>query len=98
MVTTYRPGAIRSAGKLYSPLSLLTTVVAIVEPSFLRLTRTPSIRPSWADDTVPLSACADAPVDAATIAPRLTPTTSQKCLLIVFSRLDLAVLSHVWPT
>jgi hypothetical protein len=65
-------------------------VVAIVEPSFLRLTRTPSIRPSWADDTVPLSACADAAVDVATIAPRLTPTTSQKCLFIVFSRLELA--------
>ena len=83
----YRPGSIRSAGKLYSPLSLVTTVAAMVEPSFLTLTRTPSIRPSWAEETFPLSAWAEAPVDPTSAAPRLTPTTSQKYLLIISSQI-----------
>src|SRR6202043_4268897 len=51
-------GGTRSAGKLNCPLSLLTTVVVMVEPSFLALTSTPSIAPSSVDETWPLSAAA----------------------------------------
>src|ERR1700704_429074 len=48
---------------MYWPLSLLTTVVVTDEPSFLALTSTPSIKPSSAEETCPLSvACAEAPI------------------------------------
>src|SRR6476660_8407621 len=56
MVMVYFPGVSRSAGKLNWPLSLLTTVVVTLEPSFRALTRTPSIAPSSAEETWPLSA------------------------------------------
>src|SRR5262245_41750759 len=55
MVMLYLPGSSLPDGKLNSPLSFVTTVWVTVEPSFLALTRTPSIMPSSADDTLPES-------------------------------------------
>ena len=54
----YLPGSSLPAGKLNWPLSFDTTVVVMVEPSFLALTSTPSIMPSSAEETWPLSVCA----------------------------------------
>src|SRR5262245_40839912 len=53
MAMLYLPGSRRPAGKLNSPLAFDTTVVVMVAPSFLALTRTPSIRPSASDETLP---------------------------------------------
>src|SRR5262245_47472958 len=96
MVIVYLPASSLPAGKLNSPFSLVTTVWVMVEPSFLALTRTPSIRPSSAEDTLPLSgepvcACAT----AAHRAPlRLTHVTSNNVLSrIVSSRIGLGVQS-----
>src|SRR6266446_3576193 len=76
----------RSAGKRNSPLALLTTVVVTVEPSFLALTRTPSISPSSAEDTLPLRVCAFAPI---VVRPASSPAklTVTKSLLDVISAL-----------
>src|SRR5215510_12697997 len=57
----------RPLGKLYSPLSLVTTVVVMVEPSFFTLTRTPSIVGSSVEETLPVRICAWALVNAATL-------------------------------
>src|SRR6266545_3537310 len=50
----------------------------MVEPSCLTLTSTPSMAPSCADDTVPLSAtvCACAPITAMINAAKLTPAVN----------------------
>src|SRR5260370_16906145 len=76
----------RSAGKRNSPLVLLTTVVVTVEPSFLALTRTPSISPSSAEDTLPLRVCAFAPI---VVRPASSPAklTVAKSLLDIISSL-----------
>src|SRR5262245_46633648 len=58
MLMLYLPGSSRPAGKLNWPLSFDTTVVVMVEPSFLALTSTPSIMSSSAEETWPLSVCA----------------------------------------
>jgi hypothetical protein len=77
----------RSAGKRNSPLALLTTVVVMVEPSFLALMRTPSITPSSAEETLPLkeAVCAFAPI---AVKPANNPTklTVVKNLLDVILR------------
>src|SRR6266478_5742301 len=52
----YLPGGRRSAGKAKLPFSSLTTVTATVVPSFLALTRTPSMLPSSAEETTPVRA------------------------------------------
>src|SRR5262249_25134887 len=67
IVIVYLPASMRPLGKLYSPLSLLTTVVVMVEPSFFTLTRTPSIAGSSAEETLPVRICACALVNAATL-------------------------------
>src|SRR2546426_3799019 len=49
----------------YTTLFRSATVTVMVEPSFLALTRTPSMLPSSVEDTTPVSAaapCASAPV------------------------------------
>src|SRR3954463_8126279 len=56
MRSAYWPGSSRSAGKLKRPSLSLTTVVVMVEPSFLALTSTPSIAPSSAEVTMPINA------------------------------------------
>ena len=56
MLSAYWPGSSLLAGKLKRPLSSVATLTVTVEPAFLALTTTPSIRPSLADDTVPASA------------------------------------------
>src|SRR5215213_10944759 len=95
MAIVYLPGSSRSAGKLNWPLSSVTTVVAMVEPSFLAVTSTPSIVGSWLDDTLPLNAatlcaCAVAQANpAARTTPRLSPATGRKPLdRILTSRID----------
>src|SRR3954452_21502601 len=89
MAIVYLPGSSRPDGKLNWPLSSVTTVVAMVEPSFLALTSTPSITGSWAEDTLPLSAaafCAWASANpAAKLVPRLRPATSQNCFNRMFA-------------
>ena len=91
----------RSAGKLNSPLALLTTVVVTVDPSFLALTRTPSIRPSSVEETLPLSAtavCACAPTvkRPASRPARLTVVRSVlDCIFLSLSRLP--ALDSVGP-
>src|SRR3954469_3552678 len=55
MVMTYLPGSTFATGKLNWPLSSVTTVVVMVEPSFLALTSTPSIAPSSDEETWPWS-------------------------------------------
>src|SRR6476469_365276 len=73
MVITYLPGSTFATGKLNWPLSSVTTVVVMVEPSFLALTSTPSIAPSSDEETWPRSVpdvCAVAgnkPVSARTV-------------------------------
>src|SRR6185295_5234774 len=85
MVILYLPGDSRSAGKLYWPLSFVTTVMAMVEPSFLAVTSTPSMLPSSVEDTVPVSAAADcacAPVTSPaciSMAAALTLASRQRC-------------------
>src|SRR3954451_13038780 len=61
----------------------------MVEPSFLALTRTPSITGSWADDTLPLNAavvcaCVDASPPPK-LAVRLRLASSQNCLQCMFT-------------
>src|SRR5437016_4645231 len=56
MVTAYLPGSSLSFGKLYWPWALLTTETVMVEPVRLALTITPSIAPSSAEATLPVSA------------------------------------------
>src|SRR3954471_12928286 len=89
MAIVYLPGSSRSDGKLNWPLSSVTTVVAMVEPSFLAVTSTPSITGSWAEDTLPLSAaafCAWASANpAAKLVPTLRPTTNQNCFNRMFA-------------
>src|SRR4029079_16985313 len=58
MLIAYWPGCRRSAGKLKRPFSSVATLVVMVDPLCLALTTTPSIKPSFADDTVPDSAAA----------------------------------------
>src|SRR5258706_12408511 len=60
MVTAYVPGPSRSFGKLYSPRALRTTETVMVEPARLALTSPPSIAPSSAELTLPVSAEGDA--------------------------------------
>src|SRR5215510_7782106 len=70
----------RAAGKLKRPCSSVTTVVVMVEPSFLALTRTPSIAPSSLEDTNPVrAACARAPLDTNAAASRATAAPSERC-------------------
>ena len=52
----YLPGCSLSRGKVYWPWALLTTQVAMVEPSLLAPTSTPSIAPSTCEVTFPVSA------------------------------------------
>src|SRR5215216_812736 len=59
VLSAYSPGSSRVAGKLKRPLSSVATLTVMVEPAFLALTTTPSMRPSLADDTVPASAAGD---------------------------------------
>jgi len=54
--SAYRPVCSFAAGNRYRPWSSLTTVIVIVESDFLALTSTPSIEPSSADVTCPVSA------------------------------------------
>ncbi len=54
MLSVYSPGPSFAAGKLNSPLSLLTTLT-VTMPFLARMT-TPSIRPSSAEETLPVSA------------------------------------------
>src|SRR6516164_6221693 len=54
--SVYLPESSFVAGKLKWPVPSLTTVTVTVEPSFLALTRTPSIAPSSCELTVPASA------------------------------------------
>src|SRR5438105_10195027 len=68
MVRLYLPTSSLPAGKLNWPLSFDTTVVVMVEPSFLALTRTPSIMPSSTEETWPLSVWACAAVIRAKLA------------------------------
>src|SRR3954454_21601452 len=61
----------------------------MVEPSFLAVTRTPSITGSWADDTLPLNAavvcaCVDASPPPK-LAVRLRPASSQNCVQRMFT-------------
>src|SRR5437764_9407242 len=55
----YLPASSLLAGKEKLPLSSLTTVMVIVEPSFFALTSTPSMAPSSAEVTWPVSAAPD---------------------------------------
>src|SRR5204863_71915 len=55
----YLPGSSLLVGKLKLPLSSLTTEMVIVLPSFLALTTTPSMAPSSAEVTWPVSAAPD---------------------------------------
>src|SRR6185295_6873817 len=89
----YLPGERRSAGKLKLPLSSLTTDTVMVEPSFLALTTTPSMLPSSAEDTTPVSAeapCASAPVGRpASRKPQvLTLASSQRFLMRIIISQD----------
>src|SRR3954470_867090 len=54
----YSPGSIFAAGKLNLPSAPLATEIATVEPAFLAVTMTPSMAPSSAEVTCPLSAAA----------------------------------------
>src|SRR5947209_6592944 len=51
----YLPASSRSAGMVKRPCALLITLVVMLEPSFFALTTTPSIVPSSADVTWPVS-------------------------------------------
>src|SRR5438874_3821290 len=53
MRRAYCPGGIFEEGNRNSPCASLTTVIVVVEPTFLALTRTPSICPSSAELTCP---------------------------------------------
>src|SRR3954468_12900352 len=91
MVMLYLPGESRSVGKLKLPFSSLTTETVMLEPSFLALTTTPSMLPSWVDETTPVSAaapCASAPDGrpASRKPQELTLASSQRCLRIIFSQ------------
>src|SRR6266581_2520493 len=80
MVIVYLPGSSLPAGKLNWPLSLLTTVVVMVEPSFLALTSTPSIMPSSVEETWPVRAdavCAWALADGSPAWSKTSPTPTQ---------------------
>jgi len=77
----YLPGSNRALGKLYAPCWSLTTVVVMLEPSFLALTSTPSIGPSTDEETTPVSAacaCAspqtDPEINPAVRRPAATPS------------------------
>src|SRR5438132_1431551 len=72
----------RLAGKLYWPFSLVTTVVAIVAPSFLAVTSTPSMLPSSAEETWPVSVWASA---AAVISAKLAVASRRDFSRMVFS-------------
>ena len=75
----YLPGSRRALGKLNAPCWSLTTVVVMVEPSFLALTSTPSIGPSSGADTRPVSAtCARASpqINPAARSPAATPSAT----------------------
>src|SRR5262245_46649472 len=85
----------RSLGNEYSPLSFDTTVLVMVEPSFLMLTRTPSMTGSWVEDTFPVRICACAAGAAISAAPRLTLASSQTSMSrIVTSQNDCRTLCH----
>ena len=86
MRSAYWPGSILLAGKLKRPSLSLTTVMVMVEPAFLALTSTPSIAPSSAELTCPLSAtvCAGAAAIGRTAnANRLRPASSGKRRMMV---------------
>src|SRR5438445_8585029 len=51
----YLPAYSRSAGMVQRPLALVITLVVMLESAFLALTTTPSIAPSSADVTWPVS-------------------------------------------
>src|SRR5579871_1291228 len=78
----------RSDGKANSPFALLTTVVVIEDPCFLALTRTPSIGPSSAEETVPLSAAACAFVPEA-VRPAENPANRPSKLTVVKNLLNI---------
>src|SRR3954462_5016362 len=59
VVSAYWPGSSRVAGKLKRPSCCVATLTVTVEPARFALTTTPSIGPSLADDTVPVSAAGD---------------------------------------
>src|SRR6266849_4688707 len=80
MASVYLPGSSLPAGKLNWPLSLLTAVVVMVEPSFLALTSTPSIMPSSVEETWPVKAdavCAWALADGSPAWSKTPPTPTQ---------------------
>src|SRR5687768_12743586 len=96
MLSAYWPGSSLPAGKLKRPLSSVATLVVMVEPTFLALTTTPSIRPSLAEDTVPdsMEFCAGAAVDIKT-ANRTKPAMSgMRCMIVSPDKSDRARLSR----
>src|SRR5256885_1381816 len=56
MRSAYVPASSLDAGKRYRPSRSVTTVVVMVDAAFFALTSTPSIGPSSAEETRPVSA------------------------------------------
>ena len=85
------PAPAESAGKAYSPLASLTTVMVIVEPGFLALTRTPSISPSRSELILPVNAGAGvcATADMGVVSPTATAN--------IAARHNSARIVHVLP-
>src|SRR5437899_2207498 len=84
MRSVYLPGSSFADGNEKLPLSSLTTEIAMVEPSFLALTTTPSIAPSSAEVTWPVSlpaACAKG--DDTTATANAAEVTSNQCLMVM---------------
>src|SRR3954464_3913842 len=85
VVSLYLPGPTLLAGKAYSPLSLVTTVMSMVEPALLAVTSTPSMAPSSAELTLPdsreLSAAPAGRALAKMKAVRLVAPKSMYCAL-----------------
>src|SRR5262249_17459962 len=96
MVIASLPGSSRPFGTLNSPLSSVTTVVAMVAPSFLTLTSPPSMTGSCAEVTFPVRTCACAPASAVSSAARLTPAANENCLSRMgYLPSELASLWHI---
>src|SRR5436853_4994226 len=70
----YLPGSRRAAGNAKRPCASVMTLIAMVEPSFLAVTTTPSMLPSSAEETCPVRA--EAPCASAGLKPATSTTVA----------------------
>src|SRR5262245_11270614 len=98
MLSAYSPASSLLFGKLNSPLSLLTTLTVTMPR--LALITTPSMAPSSAEETLPVSAagdCASASATAKTANAKIAAASVDHILISILLSLEQYRARSLWP-